>query len=53
MNRYSQKVEVSEDDTPALPFPQDAEFVPGRKKIKDRSVQRPPRPEGEEEKETF
>lgn len=31
-----------------MPFPKDAEDVPGRKKMKGRGVQRPPRPGGEE-----
>lgn len=34
-----------------MPFPKDADDVPGRTKMKGRSVQRPPRPEGEVEEE--
>ncbi|CAM9941216.1 unnamed protein product [Ascophyllum nodosum] len=45
VNTYAEKVDIPDDDDP-LPFSQDADDVPGRKKMKGRSVQRPPRPEG-------
>lgn len=34
-----------------MPYPKDADDVPGRKKMKGKRVQRPPRPEGEEDEE--
>lgn len=38
-------------ETVNMPFPKDADDVPGRKKMKGRKVQRLPRPEGEEGEE--
>ncbi|CAM9440081.1 unnamed protein product [Scytosiphon promiscuus] len=34
-----------------MPYPKDADDVPGRKKMKGKRVQRPPRPEGEKNEE--
>lgn len=45
--RYSVNRKVVE--TVDMPFPKDADNVPGRKKMKTRRVQRLPRPQGEED----
>lgn len=47
--RYSVNKKVVEKVD--MPFPKDADNVPGRKKMKGRGVQRLPRPEGEGEGE--
>ncbi len=47
--RYSDNKKV--EDKVDMPFPKDANNVPGRKKMKGKQVQRGPRPEGESEGE--
>lgn len=48
---YAEKVDIPEEEDEAIPFPQDSEQVPGRRKMKGRSIQRLPRPHGESETE--
>ncbi|CAM9503527.1 unnamed protein product [Laminaria digitata] len=47
---YAEKVDMPSADE-VMPFAMDSDFVPGRTKMRGRSVQRPPRPDGEENTE--
>lgn len=45
IDRYAEKVEIPSADE-VMPFALDSDYVPGRTKMRGRSVQRPPRPDG-------